>query len=83
MKVYAADIYQWEDSVFLGVFSTPEKAFEALKIYYKKSGDEAEEVSKVDYVVTELEIDKEVDNPKNVSLESWEEMKEHGNIFEN
>jgi hypothetical protein len=47
MKVYTANYFNWDNDKFLGVFSTSEKAIEALKSFYEEN-----EGMKWDYVVT-------------------------------
>ena len=75
MKVYTANYYDWDNSKFFGVFSTSEKAIEALNEFYKENKG-----MKGDYVVTELTIDKGTENEVTATLE---EIEIYGNKFEN
>ena len=75
MKVYTANYYNWDNNNFLGVFSTSEKAIEALKEYYNENKG-----MKCDYVVTELTMDEGTNNTIEATLEDIESS---GNKFEN
>ena len=56
MKVYTANYYEWDNCKFLGVFSTSEKAIDALKKFYEETSEENNGL-KCDYVVAELTMD--------------------------
>jgi hypothetical protein len=75
MKVYTANYYDWDNSNFLGVFSTSEKAIDALNEFYKENKG-----IKGDYVVTELTMDNGTENEVTATLEDIEIF---GNKFEN
>ena len=75
MKVYTANYYNWDNSNFLGVFSTAEKAIEALNEFYKENKG-----MKFDYVVAELTLD---NGTKNEVTATLEEIEIYGNIFDN
>jgi hypothetical protein len=75
MKVYTANYYDWDNSIFLGVFSTSEKAIEALNECFKENKG-----IKDDYVVTELTMDNGTENEVTATLE---EIEIYGNKFEN
>ena len=75
MKVYAANYYDWDNSKFLGIFSTSEKAIEALKNLYNENGG-----IKGDYAVTALTMDNGTKDDVTATLE---EIEIFGNKFEN
>ena len=74
MKVYTANYFDWDNNNFLGVFSTSEKAIEALNEFYKKNKG-----MKDDYVVAEVTVDK----TENAVTATLEEIEIYGNKFEN
>ena len=78
MKVYTANYYEWDNCEFLGVFSTSEKAIEALKKFYEETYKENNGL-KCDYVVTELTVD---EGTKNEVTTTLEEIETYGNRFE-
>ena len=67
MKVYTANYYEWDNCEFLGVFSTSEKAIDALKKFYEENGG-----MKRDYVVTKLTMDEGTKNEVTATLEEIE-----------
>ena len=75
MKIYTANYYDWDNSKFLGISSTSEKAIEALADLYKENGG-----IKGDYVVTELTLD---NGTKDEVTATLEEIEIYGNKFEN
>ena len=74
MKVYTANYYEWDNCEFLGVFSTSEKAIDALKKFYEENGGR-----KWDYVVTKLTID---EGTKNEVTTTLADIEKYGNKFE-
>ena len=78
MKVYTANYYEWDNCEFLGVFSTSEKAIDALKKFYEETYKENNGL-KCDYVVTELTVD---EGTKNEVTTTLEEIETYGNRFE-
>ena len=74
MKVYIANYYEWDNCEFLGVFSTSEKAINALKKFYEENGG-----MKRDYVVTKLTID---EGTKNEATTTLADIEKYGNKFE-
>ena len=74
MKVYIANYYEWDNCEFLGVFSTSEKAIDALKKFYEENGGR-----KWDYVVTKLTID---EGTKNEVTTTLADIEKYGNKFE-
>ena len=75
MKIYTANYYDWDNSKFLGIFSTSAKAIETLTDLYKENGG-----IKGDYVVTELTLD---NGTKDEVTATLEEIEIYGNKFEN
>ena len=78
MKVYTANYYEWDNCEFLGVFSTSEKAIDALKKFYEETSEENNGL-KCDYVVAELTMD---EGTKNEVTATLEEIEKYGNKFE-
>ena len=78
MKVYTANYYEWDNCKFLGVFSTSEKAIDALKKFYVETSEENNGL-KCDYVVAELTMD---EGTKNEVTTTLEEIEKYGNKFE-
>lgn len=75
MKIYTANYYEWDNSTFLGVFSTSKGAIKALNKFYNENKG-----IKDDYVVTELTMDNGTENEFSATLE---EIERYGNKFEN
>lgn len=74
VKVYTANYYEWDNCEFLGVFSTSEKAIEALNKFYEENGGR-----KWDYVVTKLTMD---EGTKNEATTTLADIEKYGNKFE-
>lgn len=75
MKVYTAKYCDWDNNKFLGVFSTSEKAIEALKKYYEENKG-----MKCDYVVAEVTLDKGTEDYFTTTLD---DIETYGIEFEN